>query len=289
MLHLNESSDSSEEDSSAGVDEAQVWDSDIVSLRAILSQLFTNSTKERGSLNILKDKKGREAGVLSRCLRRYLCWCEEQIKHDKLQLPFPYQQVKTSNPDNIYVLDAWVFFYFLHCYIKSPNALSANDSWAELSEKQLDFNPIRMLSIMSTFIVVTVFNALPRDETKLFTESHRFVDMVVDIIRRGINIFNNSNCSDQNLEMIFCNEFESILDDCTDYCDAINAVYGLSEAPVVPTEEAEPVDGQAETSFIDLSLSADEFYYPPQLDNADEWVETATSLHFSSLHPNGSI
>ncbi|KAI1346450.1 hypothetical protein F5Y01DRAFT_297797 [Xylaria sp. FL0043] len=224
-LPRNEAGDSSEEDVIAVSNQFGVPYEDIAALRTALDKLFTSKDLDQKSLSILRRTN---VTVVSECLRLCFHWCNENIQIDEPQLPPLYgpmeaeAEAEIDIPSNRYGLDAQVFIYLLDRYIGSGSSPSRElDGWDKMVDRTLGFCPLKMLSIMSTLIVVIVSKVLSRcqDDDKIaFSPPYIF-----DVAKLGIGEINRNDWGNEKLVAEFCNEFEAILQDYADYGKAIAA------------------------------------------------------------------
>ncbi|KAI1276086.1 hypothetical protein F5Y07DRAFT_368033 [Xylaria sp. FL0933] len=225
-LPRNEASESSEEDVIAASNQFGVPYRDITALRTALKKLFTCKALDQEGLVILRSTSFT---VVSEGLRLLFHWCDENIQTDEAQLPPTYgpteaeAEAKIDMPSNKYGLDAQVFIYLLDRYIGSRYSSSSSlelDGWDKMVDRELGCCPLKMLSIMSTLIVVIVSKALSRcqDDTIAFAPPYIF-----DVAKLGIGEISRNEWGNEKLVTEFCREFEAILEDHTDYGDAIAA------------------------------------------------------------------
>ncbi|KAI0802156.1 hypothetical protein GGR55DRAFT_461007 [Xylaria sp. FL0064] len=224
-LPRNEAGDSSEEDIIAASNQFRVPYRDIAALRTALDKLFSSEDLDHESLVMLRRAKFT---VVSECLRLFFLWCDEKTQTDEAQLPPPYGPVEAEAeaeidlPSHKYRLDAQIFIYLLDRYIESRSSSSSpdHDSWDGIANRILGFCPIKMLSIMSTLIVVIVKRALSRcqDDKIAFAPPYIF-----DVAKLGIGEISRNEWGNEKLVTEFCSEFEAILQDHANYRSAIAA------------------------------------------------------------------
>ncbi|KAI1304823.1 hypothetical protein F5Y03DRAFT_169230 [Xylaria venustula] len=240
---------SSERDMILVSDESELPFPDITSLRAALSELFTSRSLDEESLGTLREG---DRSVLSHCLRLCLRWCGEEIQTDKAQLPFPYGEAAEEEPDNLdnkYALDVRVFIYLLDRYIGTYASSSEHDSWITMANEIVRFCPIKMLFTMSTLIVVFVSHAKDREDFA-FEPPYVF-----NVAKLGIEGINRHGWRDEKLVDEFCDEFEAMLKDYTNYSQTFGSAVSRYAAQKWSEPQADE-DNEIRPGYVEDALPA---------------------------------
>ncbi|KAI1735395.1 hypothetical protein F4680DRAFT_470121 [Xylaria scruposa] len=194
---------------------------DFASLRTPLLELFTDKLLDDECLGILKTSD------VSQYFRLCLRWCKEEIHVDGAKFPAPYGDGTDAEPDvsvDDYECDVRIFIYLLHRYISS-SALTGQDSWDTLAKQHI--GPFKMLYTMSSLIVAVMGSVLKlyeEAEANSFTPPPAFSNVFHDLFsvaRLGVDEIDR--WEDEKLLTEFCSEFQAIIEDYTNYGNAVSS------------------------------------------------------------------